>query len=301
MDGSIRVGIVGAGVLGSALARLLAARGCAVVAVSSRRFARAEALARAVEADAVRLPQEVATRSDLTLLTLPDDAIGAVAGEIARAGGWRPGHAVVHTSGALDRRVLAPAAGCGALAGVLHPLQSAADPDEAVRALPGSYFGIEAAEPLLSTLEGLVARIGARSLRVPDDGKALYHLAAALASNGVVALWSVAVDLFARAGVSGADAGRALLPLLRGTVDNLERLGLPGALTGPVARGDRGTVLRHLDALGRAAPELRALYCGLGRRMADLAVAKGSLDPEGAREILRTLDEAQVRRAAANP
>lgn len=298
MDGSVRVGIVGAGVLGSALARLLAAHGCRVVAVSSRRFARAEALARAVEAEACRGPHEVAIRSDLILLTLPDDAIGAVTAEIAAAGGWRSGHAAVHTSGALDRGALAPAAGRGAQVGVLHPLQSAADPDEAVRALPGGYFGIEAAEPLLGTLEGLVARIGARSVRVPGEGKALYHLAAALVSNGVVALFGVAVDLFGRAGVSGADVGQALLPLLRGSVDNLDRLGLPRALTGPIARGDLGTVRRHLGALERAAPELTGLYCGLGRRMADLAVAKGSLDPERARAIVRALDGAEARRAA---
>ncbi|MBI2878295.1 MAG: NAD(P)-binding domain-containing protein, partial [Candidatus Rokubacteria bacterium] len=134
MSVTVKIGVIGAGVLGSALARLLAARGYPVVAVSSRRLERAETLAVAVGAEAHRLPHEVAARADLTLLTLPDDQIGPVAAEVARAGGWGPGKAAVHTSGALDRSVLAPAAERGAWTGGLHPLLAAADPDQALQA-----------------------------------------------------------------------------------------------------------------------------------------------------------------------
>lgn len=293
MKTSIRVGVIGAGVLGSALARLLAVRGYQIVAVSSRRLERAQNLARAVNAQAFHVPHEVAARADLTLLALPDDQIAQVAVEVSRAGGWRPGQAVVHTSGALDRSVLAPAAERGAWVGGLHPLQSAADPDEAVRALPGSYFGVEADEPLLGVLETLVSRLGGRLLRVSGEAKALYHLAAALTSSGVVALFALGVELFGRVGIPAADSNQALLSLLRESVANLERLGLPRALTGPIARGDHGTVVLHLQALRREVPELTAIYCGLGRRMVTLALAKGSLDDDGARRILRTLTDAE--------
>jgi len=299
MQTTLRVGVIGAGVLGGALARLLAARGYPVVAVSSRRIERAQALAQAVGAEAVRLPHEVAARTDLVLLTIPDDQIAPVVAEVARVGGWRAGQAVVHTSGSLDRSVLRLAAERGAWIGGLHPLQSAADPEEAVRALPGSYFGVEAEEPLLGLLETLVSRLGGKLLRVPGEAKDLYHLAAALASNGIVALFALAADLFDRAGIPSAESSQALLPLLRGTLENLERLGLPRALTGPISRGDHGTLLRHLDSLGREAPELIALYCLLGRRMVALARAKGSLDDDGARRMLHALAVAEGREPQA--
>lgn len=295
---ALRVGVIGAGVLGSALARLLAACGYPIVAVSSRRFEDARTLACAVGAEAARAPHEVALAADLTLLTLPDDQIAQVTAEVARAGGWGAGRAVVHTSGALDLSALQPAAERGAWIGSLHPLQSAADPEGAVRALPGSYFGVEADEPLLGILKTLVARLGGTVLRLRGEGKVLYHLAAALAGNGLIALFAVATDLLGRAGIAPADAIQALLPLLRGTVENLERLGLPSALTGPIARGDHGTVVRHLRALEREAPEMTPAYCALGRRMAALAIARGSLDGDGARRILRTLAEAEERACA---
>lgn len=299
MQTTLRVGVIGAGVLGGALARLLAAGGYPVVAVSSRRFERAEALARAVGAEAVRSPHEVAARADLTLLTLPDDQIAPVVDQVALAGGWRAGQAAVHTSGVLDRSVLRLAAERGALIGGLHPLQSAADPEEAVRALSGSYFGVEADEPLRGLLETLVTRLGGKLLRVPaGEGKVLYHLAAALASNGVVALFALAADLFDRVGIPPAESNQALLQLLRGSLLNLERLGLPRALTGPISRGDHGTVLRHLDSLAREVPELILLYCLLGRRMVALARAKGSLDTDGARRMLHALAAAEERACA---
>lgn len=299
MDKTVKIGVIGAGVLGSALARLLAARGYPIVAVSSRRLDGAGMLARAVGAEAFAAPHEVAARADLTLLALPDDQIALVAADVARAGGWRPGTAAVHTSGALDRSALAPAAEQGVRVGGLHPLVSAADPDEAVRALPESYFGVEADEPLLGVLETLVGRLGGRPLRLRGETKGLYHLAAALTANGAVALFAHAVDLFTRAGIPEHEAGRALLPLLRGAVENLERLGLPRALTGPIARGDHGTVIRHLEAMRRENPELTALYCGLGRRMVSLALAKGGLDDGGARRILRALADAEEEACAS--
>jgi len=298
MQTTFGVGLIGAGVLGGALARLLAARGYPVVAVSSRRFERARELAGAVGAEAFRSPHEVAARADLILLTLPDDQIAPVVAEVARAGAWRAWQAVVHTSGAQDRSVLRLAAERGAWTGGLHPLQSAADPEEALRALPGSYFGVEADEPLLGILENLVSRLGGKLLHVPGEAKVLYHLAAALASNGAVALFAMAADLFDRIGVPPAESSRALLPLLRGTLENLERVGLPGALTGPISRDDHGTVVRHLDTLAREAPELTALYCELGRRMVTLARARGSLDDAGARRMLRTLAIAEEKACA---
>ncbi len=288
---TLRVGIVGAGALGVALARLLVARGLRVTAVAGRQAGSVERLARTVGAEAVS-PGEAASESDLTILTVPDDAVGVVTVAIAQAGGWRAGSAVVHTSGALDTSVLAPAAQAGTGVGVLHPLQTVVDGGASPDALGSSYFGIEAQEPLLGLLEALVRHLGGRPLRIPRDGRPLYHLAAVLASNATVALFAAAVELLERAGVPANDAGPALLPLLRGTLENLERQGPVLALTGPVARGDAGTVDRHRRALAEAAPDLLAVYDGLARRMVQLAVAKGSLDAAGAGRIHAALEQA---------
>jgi predicted short-subunit dehydrogenase-like oxidoreductase (DUF2520 family) len=286
---TLRLGIVGAGALGGALARLFVARGVRVTAVAGRLAASAERVARAVGAQAVS-PSEAAGQSDLTILAVPDDAVSGVATAIAQAGGWRAGSAVVHTSGALDTTVLAPASQAGALVGVLHPLQTVADAEASLDALASSAYGIEAEEPLLGLLEALVHRVGGRPLRIPGEARPLYHLAAALASNATVALFAAAVDLLERAGVPASDAGPALLPLLRGTVENLER-GPVRALTGAVARGDAGTVERHRRALAETAPDLLGVYDGLARRMVELALAKGSLDPEGAWKIREALEQ----------
>jgi predicted short-subunit dehydrogenase-like oxidoreductase (DUF2520 family) len=298
MQEHLRVGIIGAGVLGNALGRLFSQHGYRIVAVASRRLPSARALAQVVDAEAVPAPVQVATGADLILLTLPDDQVAPVVADIARAGGFRPGQSVVHTSGALDLNVLAPAAERGAWTGSLHPFQSAADPDQAVRTLPGSAFGVEAAEPLRGILESIVLRVGGRPLRVTGEMKALYHVAAALASNGAVALFAAAADLLERAGIPPADSRQALLALLGGTLENLSRLGLPRALTGPIARGDEGTVIRHLRALARWAPDLTGLYCELGRTMVALAVEKGSLDGDGAKRILQALSDAEAATCA---
>lgn len=277
---ALTLGVIGAGAVGSVLGRLLAARGFRVTVVGGRAAERAE----------------IAAGSDLVILAVPDDAVASVAAAIGDAGGWRAGRAVVHTSGALDASVLAPAATAGAGTGVLHPLQSLADREAAADRLTGVYYGLEAEPPLLGLLEGLVRRIGGVPVRIRSEAKAVYHLAAALASNATVALVAAAVELMARAGLPPADAARALLPLVRGSVENLERLGLPSALTGPASRGDAGTVARHRRALAEVAPDLLAVYDGLTRRMVRLGLAKGSLNAAGARRILDVVGDTEEER-----
>jgi predicted short-subunit dehydrogenase-like oxidoreductase (DUF2520 family) len=273
---TLAVGIIGAGAVGHALGRRLADHGWRVTIVGGRAVERAR----------------LAAASPLAVIAVPDDAVGAVAAAIADAGGWRRGQAVVHTSGALDASVLAPAAHAGALTGVLHPFQTLAAGAGADR-LAGVYYGVEAAEPLLGLLQALVRRIGGTPVRIESGVKPIYHLAAVLASNATVALYDAAVELLAGAGLPRADAVRALLPLLRGTVDNLERLGVAGALTGPASRGDGGTVARHRHALRGRAPDLVAVYDALTRRMVRLARGEGRLNDAGARRILEAIGDGE--------
>jgi len=271
------VALLGAGGAGSALGVGLAAAGIAVTAVWSRRFERAQQLAaRLPGAHAVGDPQQACDRGALVVLAVPDSAIAPLCAQLR----WRPGQAVIHLAGAYGRELLAPAARAGAETGAFHPLQTfagAADP----AAWQGVGIAIDADPPLADELVWLAWQLGAEPFLLDPAQRPLYHAAAAIAANGFVALVGTAAELLGRAaGLERARAVRHLLPLLRGVLHNLEQLGLPQALTGPVARADRTTLERHVQALAHAAPEQLALYRVLARAMLPLARERAAADPE---------------------
>lgn len=272
----MKVGFVGAGAAGGALARALAAAGVPVVAVTGKGPERAHTLAAAIpECAAVPTAQDVADRADLVVLAVPDRAIAEVCASVR----WRADAAVVHCSGAHSLDVLEPARAAGALVGGCHPLQTLTGAPEDAARLAGSVFGIEAEEPLRGMLADLVERIGGRPVFLSARDKALYHASAVLISNYTVTLAATAAGLWEAFGVDRRDGLRALLPLLRGTVANLEQHGVPNALTGPIARGDAGTLERHLNVLADYRPDLLPLYRELGRHTVPLARER---DPGGA-------------------
>jgi len=272
----VKVGFVGAGAAGGALARALAAAGVPVVAVAGKGPERAHTLAAAIpECAAVPTAQDVADRADLVVLAVPDRAIAEVCASVR----WRADAAVVHCSGAHSLDVLEPARAAGALVGGCHPLQTLTGAPEDAARLAGSVFGIEAEEPLRGMLADLVERIGGRPVFLSARDKALYHASAVLISNYTVTLAATAAGLWEAFGVDRRDGLRALLPLLQGTVANLEQHGVPNALTGPIARGDAGTLERHLNVLADYRPDLLPLYRELGRHTVPLARER---DPGGA-------------------
>jgi predicted short-subunit dehydrogenase-like oxidoreductase (DUF2520 family) len=282
-----RIGFVGAGRAGGALARALAAAGWPVVAVASRTPASAERLAAQVSgARALAGAQAVAEVADLVFLMVPDAAIAEVAAAVA----WRPGQAVVHASGADSLAPLAPAARGGALIGSLHPLQTFAAPAaEPLAPFQGITCALEGDSALLPRLEALVLALGARPLRLPPEAKALYHASAVLAANYLVTLLHLAADLWQEFGVPEREATAALLPLVRGAVANVAAHGAGPALTGPIARGDHATVARHLAALGAERPETLATYRVLGEATLALARAAGSLSADAAEAVAERL------------
>ncbi|MCX2728018.1 DUF2520 domain-containing protein [Thermomicrobium sp. 4228-Ro] len=269
--------LLGAGGAATALGTALAVAGIVVAAVWSRRFERAQALAAQLpRAEAVADPQAAVDRGALVVLAVPDSAIAPLCSQLR----WRAGQAVIHLAGAYGRELLEPAARAGAETGAFHPLQTFAgrtDPS----AWRGVGVAIDADPPLAAELTWLARRLGAEPFALDPAQRPLYHAAAAIAANGFVALVGTAAELLARAaGFERAHAVRHLLPLLRGVLDNLEWLGLPQALTGPVARADRATLERHLQALAQAAPEQLALYRALARAMLPLARERAAADPE---------------------
>jgi len=276
------IGFVGAGKVGTALASLLSARGADVVAVSgrTRRSSLDMALAAGLDPKAARSRADTLAAAPIVFLTVPDDAIGPLCREIAEEGGWRAGQGVVHCSGALPSDVLQPAREAGAAVASFHPLQAFASLQAALEHMPGSTFALEGDPELVAQLDALVEALGGTAIHLKAEEKTLYHAAAVIASNYTVTLAALASDLLVREGIApdANTALRYLLPLLRGTVDNLDALGLPAALTGPLARGDAGTVQRHLEALEKIAPDLASLYRHLARLALPLAQEKGRLD-----------------------
>lgn len=281
-----RIAILGAGSLGAAVGRALRRSGWPVAAVCRRDRRRAREAARIVGGGARAFTDaaRAARGADLVLVAVRDGEIAPLAEALARSGAVRPGALVLHASGALPSTALAPLRAGGARTAALHPLQTFAAPGGT--ALEDVWWFHEG--DARSSCASLVRRLGGRMRSLPPEGKALYHAAAVAASNYLVAVEDLAVRLAVAAGIPRDDALRALLPLVLGTVRNLEEAGLPAALTGPVARGDAATVRTHREALRALDPALDATYAALGRHALRVAVARG-LSPARARATARAL------------
>jgi predicted short-subunit dehydrogenase-like oxidoreductase (DUF2520 family) len=198
---------------------------------------------------------------------------------------WHAGQSVVHCSGADSTQTLEPARKAGAGVGVIHPLQTFASGGEAVENIPGSTFALEADEPLLSLLKQIATDLEGHWIVLSAEEKVVYHAAAVIACNYLVTLVKLATDLWQTFDVPTEQAVQALLPLVRGTIHNIETVGIPRCLTGPIARGDSGTVRKHIDALEMVAPAILPAYRELGLQTIPIALAKGKIDRNRAREL----------------
>jgi predicted short-subunit dehydrogenase-like oxidoreductase (DUF2520 family) len=280
-------GVIGTGRVGTVLAAALAAAGHRLAAVTARSAASRERVADLLPGIPVGSNADVArAATGILLLTVPDDVLAPVVTELSKAGALSPGQVVAHTSGAHGTRVLAPASGVGALPVAWHPAMTftgrAADLDR----LPGVSYGVTAAGPVRPLIIRLVADLGGTVEWIAEPDRPLYHAALAHGANHLVTLVNDAADRLRDAGVR--QPGQVLGPLLRAALDNAIRLG-DAALTGPVARGDSGTVAGHLDVLKARAPDSYEAYRALARRSADRAIAAGRLDPESAGRLLDVL------------
>lgn len=294
-----RVGVIGAGAVGGALARALAAHGAPVVAVASRHAERARALTATLPGSPrATTPEAVVEASELVFLAVPDDLITPVADALP----WRSGQTAVHLSGARGIDALALPAARGARVAAAHPLMTFTRGERTTGTSNGERFAgcawaLEAGDDGTRTLlERMVAALQGTAISLAARDRIPYHISGVLASNYVVALLGAAARLWASFGVSEDEALRSLLPLLQATVEKLAAEGLPSALTGPIARGDTGTVAAHLSWLDDAAsddPNLAALrdaYRAIATLAIPIAEAKATISAESAAR-LRTLLE----------
>jgi predicted short-subunit dehydrogenase-like oxidoreductase (DUF2520 family) len=280
------VGIVGAGAVGTALGVALDRAGWPVQAVASRDPGRRERFRTLVPgarafAEATALLEEV----ELIVVAVPDDAIAAVAAGLR----MYSGQAMVHTSGLLGAEALAPAMAAGTQVGSFHPLVAFADTERAIAALHGATIAIEGDDQLATLLAGMAEAIGGVPVRLAPGAKAAYHAAAVLAAGGFVALLDAIAELGRVAGLDEAGSLAIYGPLIEQTLGNARALGIRAALTGPMTRGDRGTLEAHLAALRAHAPGALPLYRAAAEREIALAEARGALSPEVADSLRSSL------------
>ena len=207
-----------------------------------------------------------------------------MAQEIAEKDGFRSEQIVLHMSGAHTAQLLEPAAEKGAINISVHPIQSFASVEQAITLIPGTYFSIEGDTRGYSFAQEMVEKLGGKHFKLDSNSKVLYHAAASVASNYLVGLLKTALDLLAAAGVPEEVRLPAFLPLVEGTLENIKKLGIPQALTGPISRGDLGTLEKHLDAM-KELPELLRVYRTLGLVTVDAALKKGTINEKQATAI----------------
>ncbi|MGG7572225.1 Rossmann-like and DUF2520 domain-containing protein [Streptomyces sp. BP-8] len=294
----LTVGVVGAGRVGPALAASLQLAGHRPVAVSGVSDASVRRAAELLPDVPLVTPAEVLARADLVLLTVPDDALAGLVSGLAETGAVRPGQLLVHTSGRYGTAVLDPATRAGALPLALHPAMTFTGTSVDIQRLAGCSFGVTAPDELRMAAEALVIEMGGEPEWIAESSRPLYHAALAIGANHLVTLVAQSMELLRDAGVQAPD--RMLGPLLGAALDNALRSG-DAALTGPVARGDAGTVAAHVAELRRHAPQSVAGYLAMARTTADRALAHGLLKPELAEDLLDVLADAGDSSGAATP
>jgi len=294
MKKNCKVAIIGAGVVGTSLGYLLRKIGWRIAGIASRTLQSAQKAKKIIgEGNASVDLSCTAREADVVFITTSDDAIKGTCEKIAAEGGFKPGTVVFHTCGALSSDVLKSAKRKGACIASLHPLQSLANVKEAVRNLQGSYFCIEGDENALSVARHIISALKGKEITLQPQKKSLYHAGASATSNFLVATVGFGLALFNAAGIKKEDSLKALMPLIKGTVKNIESLGIPAALTGPISRGDAGVVEGHLMAIARRQKKLIHLYSELGRYTVKMARAKGTVNDLSARKIISLFDNYQ--------
>lgn len=282
----LSVGIIGTGRAGSALGAALGRAGHKVVAgygVSELSRLRADALLPGVP---LMTPEEVLAKSDLVLITVPDDVLTELVSGLHATGAFRAGQFVAHSSGRFGIGVLDPAARDGALPLALHPAMTLTGTSLDLERISGAPFGVTAPPELRPVAEALVVEMGGDPVWVPEENRALYHAALANGANHLTTLVAQSIDLLEHAGIDAPE--RLLAPLLYAALDNALRSG-DAALTGPVVRGDAGTVAAHVEVINEVSAQARRAYVAMARLTADRALAAGLLRPAQAADLLDVL------------
>jgi len=283
-DQSFNFAIIGAGMVGTAIGFLLKKAGHNIVAVADLSPQHLKRAKNFIGAPGFQNPAPATALADCLLITTPDDRIQSVCARIVSESPVR-GKKVFHMSGAGGLDLLDSAYRAGAAVASIHPLQSFSSIESAIQNIPGSYFGVTSSKGAKKLSADIVRDLRGIPIYIKPDQKPLYHAAACIASNYLVSLMSVVEAIYLSIGFSEKDARKAYLPLVYGSLKNIEKQGCKSALTGPIARGDSGTVQKHIEAMVRHLPQHSSLYANMGMTAVKLARQKGTLNDTQAKII----------------
>jgi predicted short-subunit dehydrogenase-like oxidoreductase (DUF2520 family) len=284
-----RIAIIGMGKVGTAVGFLLRSAGYRIEAIADVSTTALRKGATYTGGRQCAAPGEAAAQADCTIIATTDDLIAPVCREIVAAGNIGPGAKIVHMSGAGGLELLAPARAAGAHVASIHPIQAFADVNGAIKNIPGSTFGITADEAIREWAVQIVRDLGGNPFFVPEADKPLYHAAACIASNYLVTLLHAVEEIYLSLGLDREEAIRSVWPLVKGTMNNIEARGTVQSLTGPIVRGDAGTIRKHVAALQDKLPSLLPMYRELGILTADIGCERNSLSEDGAAQIKEIL------------
>jgi len=280
------VAIVGCGKVGTSLGIWIAKTGYVIAGVASKSLSSAKKAAELIQTNSFsQTAEEITGDADIIFLTTPDGVISHVCENISKNNGFKKNALVLHCSGAHPSTILRSAKSCGAAIGSMHPLQSIASIKTDINPFKGIIVSLEGEDDAIIAARQIASDLGATCYTIKTDAKTLYHASAVVASNYLVTLLGLAFKLIGVAGIADADAYKVLKPLINGTLTNIEKVGIPNALTGPISRGDVETIEQHIDAIGSKTPELLLLYRTLGLHTIDIAKAAGTLSEEAADKL----------------
>ncbi|PJC75408.1 MAG: DUF2520 domain-containing protein [Syntrophobacterales bacterium CG_4_8_14_3_um_filter_49_14] len=283
------IAIIGLGKVGTAVGFLLRSAGYKIVAVAGRSTSSIEQALPYTGGKAFSSLSEAASQAECILVTTGDDAIAPVCEEMVKGGGVKHNSKVVHMSGAGGLDLLDAARRAGAHVASIHPLQTFADVKGAIESIPGSTFGITADDEIKDWSVKIVRDLGGIPFFVPEADKPLYHAAACMASNYLVTMMHTVEGIYTSLGLTGEEAIHAFWPLVSGTIKNIETKGTILSLTGPISRGDVGTIKKHLQAFREKLPAFLPAYCAMGVLTTDLGLKKKTLSADRAGIIKKLL------------
>ena len=286
------IGIIGCGRVGASIGAAWRQAGHAIIGVSATSAASLERAEEMLPGVPVLDPDEITERAELVFIAVPDDEIAPLVTGLANLGRIHAGQILMHCSGRYGTEVLEAGTSLGALPIALHPSLTFTGTEVDLSRLRQATIAVTAPAPIRPVGEALVVELGAEPIDIAEADRPLYHAAITHASNHSITILTEAMELLAEAGV--ADPSAVLHTLVDASVANTMQNG-PKALTGPISRGDVGTVEAHLAALtefslSRSNPSVRNSYIALARSTAAKALAMGRITEAQAQQILTALD-----------
>lgn len=262
----ICIGFIGAGKAGVSLGAYFCSKGLVISGYLSRSFKSASSAAEITSSNAYTAISDLASSSDMIIVSTPDGVIGEVWKELRKCN--IRGRIICHLSGSLSSDIFEGIEAMGSFGYSVHPMFACSGRDGTLEGVEKACFTIEGSKDRLDEVRKILMYTGNRTFVIDKKQKHLYHASNVMVSNLVTALLSLGTEAFERCGVSGQDALQALLPLIKGNIENIAKKGFSGSLTGPVERNDTDTIMKHLDVLEE---EERLIYTLLTKRLVGLS------------------------------